>query len=96
MFVASVDMESSFRTKSVSTNPHLHRTCVCEPLSSNGLFYVDSLQREYVFGEPLASNKLPLWLHYSSFQTSCHNNGFLDLHSGLILNCMDYIMSNGW
>jgi hypothetical protein len=26
------------------------------------------MQRERVFGEPLASNKLLLWLHYSGFQ----------------------------
>jgi hypothetical protein len=33
---------------SVSTNPYLHRTCVREPLSSNGLFSVYSLQRQRV------------------------------------------------
>jgi hypothetical protein len=36
-------------------------------------FLVCSLLRERVFGEPLASNGFPLWLHYSSFQASCHN-----------------------
>jgi hypothetical protein len=35
-------------------------------------FGVCSLLRERVFGEPLASNGLPLWLHYSGFQASCH------------------------
>jgi hypothetical protein len=25
-----------------------------------------------MLGEPLASNGLPLWLHYSDFQASCH------------------------
>jgi hypothetical protein len=29
---------------------------------------VCSLLRERVFGEPLANNGLPFWLHYSSFQ----------------------------
>jgi hypothetical protein len=28
--------------------------------------------RERVFSEPLASNGLPLWLHYSGFQAPCH------------------------
>jgi hypothetical protein len=32
-----------------------------------------SFLRERVFGEPLASNGLPLWLYYSGFQASCHN-----------------------
>jgi hypothetical protein len=36
-------------------------------------FRVYSLQRESVFDQPLASNGLPLWLHYSGFQASCHN-----------------------
>jgi hypothetical protein len=44
-----------------------------EPLPSNELFRVYSLQQERVFGEPLASNRLPLWLHYCGFQASCHN-----------------------
>jgi hypothetical protein len=39
-----------------------------EPLPSNGLFRVYLLQRKRAFGEPLASNGLPLWLHYSDFQ----------------------------
>jgi hypothetical protein len=26
-----------------------------------------------MFGEPLASNELLLWLHYSSFQKACQN-----------------------
>jgi hypothetical protein len=39
-----------------------------EPLPSNGLFHVYSLQRKRVFGEQLASNGLSLWLHYSGFQ----------------------------
>jgi hypothetical protein len=43
-----------------------------EPLPSNVLFRVYSLQRKSVFDEPLASNALPLWLHYSGFQASCH------------------------
>jgi hypothetical protein len=39
-----------------------------ELLPKNGLFRVYSLQQERVFGEPLTSNGLPLWLHYSGFQ----------------------------
>jgi hypothetical protein len=39
-----------------------------EPLLSNGIFRVYSLQRERVFGEPLAINGVPFWLHYSGFQ----------------------------
>jgi hypothetical protein len=39
-------------------------------------FRVCSLLRERVFGEPLASCGLPLWLHYSGFQASCHNIAF--------------------
>jgi hypothetical protein len=31
------------------------------------------LLRERVLGEPLTSNGLPLWLHYSGFQASCYN-----------------------
>jgi hypothetical protein len=26
-----------------------------------------------MFGEPLASNRLPFWLQYSGFWASCHN-----------------------
>jgi hypothetical protein len=37
-------------------------------------FRVRSLLRERVFGEPLASNGLPVWLHFSGFEASCHNN----------------------
>jgi hypothetical protein len=37
-------------------------------------FRVCSLLRERVFGEQLASNRLPPWLHYSGFQASCYNN----------------------
>jgi hypothetical protein len=70
--VHSVHMESTFRTKSVSTNPHLRGTCVSKPLSSNGLFPVYSLQSNLVFGEPLKSNELLLWLNYSGFQESYH------------------------
>jgi hypothetical protein len=33
-------------------------------------FRVSSLLRERAFDEPLASNELPLWLHYSGFQAS--------------------------
>jgi hypothetical protein len=51
----------------------LTRNVLTEPLLNNGLFCVYSLQREQVFGELLASNGLPLWLHYSGFQASCHN-----------------------
>jgi hypothetical protein len=36
-------------------------------------FLVCSLLQERVFGEPLSSNGLPLWLYYSGFQESCHN-----------------------
>jgi hypothetical protein len=36
-------------------------------------FRVCSLLREHVLGRPLASNGLPLSLHYSGFQASCHN-----------------------
>jgi hypothetical protein len=46
----------------------LPRNSFTEPLPSTGLFYVYSLQREHLFGEPLASNGLPLLLHYSVFQ----------------------------
>jgi hypothetical protein len=46
---------------------------VSEPLSSGGLFRLYSLQREGMFGEPLTSNGLPLLLHYSGSQASCHN-----------------------
>jgi hypothetical protein len=41
-----------------------------EPFPSNKLFRVYWLQLERVFGEPLASNIFPLWLHYSSFQAA--------------------------
>jgi hypothetical protein len=37
-------------------------------------FLVCLLLREGAFGEPLASNGLPLLFHYSDFQASCHNN----------------------
>jgi hypothetical protein len=49
------------------------RNLLTEPLPSNGLFRVWSLQRECVFGDPLVSNELPLWLHYSVFQASYHS-----------------------
>jgi hypothetical protein len=51
----------------------LAQNILTEPLLSNGLFRVYSLQRERVFGESLASSELPLWLHYSGFQSSCHS-----------------------
>jgi hypothetical protein len=38
LFVDPLDIGSEFHTKSVSTNRHLHRTCICELLCSNGLF----------------------------------------------------------
>jgi hypothetical protein len=44
-----------------------------EPLPSKGLFRVYSLQREDVFGEPLASNGLPLLPHYSGLQALYDN-----------------------
>jgi hypothetical protein len=50
-----------------------HGNVLTEPLPSNGLSRVCSLQRKRAFGEPLASNGLPLWLHYSGFQASCHS-----------------------
>jgi hypothetical protein len=93
-FADSVVMESAFRTKSVSTNPHLYGTCVKKPLSNNGLFRVCSLQRERVFGEPLASNGLPLWLQCSGFQASFHNINMSHLNVNIygdikisLLNC---------
>jgi hypothetical protein len=53
---------------SVDTETCLPKRCLSPD------FRVCSLLRESVFGEPLASNGLPLWLHYSGFQTSCHSN----------------------
>jgi hypothetical protein len=88
LFFDSVDMESAFRTKSVSTNPYLHRTCVSEPLCSNGLFCVYSLQRARVFGEPLASSGLPLWLNYSGFRASFHNTICKSVHIILFNVCL--------
>jgi hypothetical protein len=44
-----------------------------EQLPSSGLFSSYSLLLARVLGEPLASNWLPLWIHYSGFQASCHN-----------------------
>jgi hypothetical protein len=46
----------------------LPRNVLPESLPSNGLFRAYSLQRERVFGEQLANNGPPLWLHYSGFQ----------------------------
>lgn len=50
-----------------------HRNVLTEPLRSKDVFRVGSLLRERVFGELLARNSFPLWLHYSGFQASCHN-----------------------
>jgi hypothetical protein len=47
-FVDSADVESAFRTKSVSTSPHLHRTCVSEPLCSSGLFRLSGVMSQYL------------------------------------------------
>jgi hypothetical protein len=52
----------------------LTRNMLIERLPSNGLFSVYLFQRECVFGEPLASNGLPLWLYYSHFQASQYRN----------------------
>jgi hypothetical protein len=49
LFVDSVDMVSAFRTKSVSTNPHVHRTRVSEPLSSHGLFRLWEVMPQYYY-----------------------------------------------
>jgi hypothetical protein len=46
----------------------LTRNVLTEPLPSNGLVHVYSLQRERALGETLASNGRQLWLHYSGFQ----------------------------
>jgi hypothetical protein len=43
----------------------LTRDVLTESLPISGLFRVYSLQRERVFGELLASNRLPLWLQLS-------------------------------
>jgi hypothetical protein len=43
---------------------------VCRWLAMN--FRVCSLLRKCMFGKPLASNGLLLWLHYSDFKVSCH------------------------
>jgi hypothetical protein len=51
----------------------LTRNVLTEPSPIKGLFRVYSLQRELLLVELLASNRLPLWLHYSDFQASCHN-----------------------
>jgi hypothetical protein len=50
-----------------------HGNVLSEPLPSNGLLRGYSFQREHVLMEPLASNGIAFWLHYSSFQASCHN-----------------------
>jgi hypothetical protein len=50
-----------------------HGNVLTEPLPRKVLLHVCSLLRERVFGEPLASNGLPLWIQYSGFQASCHN-----------------------
>jgi hypothetical protein len=49
-------------------------TCVTESFPSGDTIPVCYLLRERVLGEPLSSNELPLWLNYSGFQASCHNN----------------------
>jgi hypothetical protein len=50
-----------------------HGNVLTEPLPSKSLFHVCSLLRERMFGKPLASNGLPLWLHYSGCQALRHN-----------------------
>jgi hypothetical protein len=37
-----------------------------------------------VFGEPLASNGLPLWIRYSGFQASCHNIFTIIVNTSLV------------
>jgi hypothetical protein len=56
----------------------LTRNVLTEALARNGLFRVYSLQ-DRVFGEPMASKGLQLWLHYSGFQASCYNTFCTDL-----------------
>jgi hypothetical protein len=48
-FVASVNIESAFRMKSAFTNLHLHRTCVSESLSSNGLFRLSGIMSRFIY-----------------------------------------------
>jgi hypothetical protein len=52
----------------------LPQNVLTEPLPNNGLY-------ERVFGDPLASNGLPLWLHYSVFEASSHD--VIHQHSAL-------------
>jgi hypothetical protein len=58
---------------------------------------VCSLLRERVFGEPLASNGLPLGLHYSGIEASCHNNlwGTMKDKIGLLLSplCVQFVFT---
>jgi hypothetical protein len=56
----------------------LTRNVITQLLPSNGLFHFYSLQRERVFGELLASNGLPFWLHYTGFQASCDSTSIQD------------------
>jgi hypothetical protein len=56
-----------------------------------------SLLQERVFGEPLASNGPPLWLHYSGFQASCHNTFMLHRENSTFtfyLNVCSYQVSS--
>jgi hypothetical protein len=50
----------------------LTQKLLTKALPINGHIRVYLLLWESVFGEPLASNGLPPWRHYSGFQASCH------------------------
>jgi hypothetical protein len=82
--VDSVDMESAFRTKSVSTNPHLHRTCVSEPLYSNGLFRLSGVMSQCFSVNSKSLLRSSRLLGSAFTKESCHTFGKLCLFTNFL------------
>jgi hypothetical protein len=77
LYSLSVIMETIF-CLAVVTETCLSNRCLSVE------FRICLLLREFEFGEPLASNALPLWLHYFGFQASCHNNIKISIFRNII------------
>jgi hypothetical protein len=61
---------SLYRLPVTMENVCCHGNVLTGPLASNGHLFIAA---ERVFGEPLVSNGLSLWLRCSGFQASCHS-----------------------
>jgi hypothetical protein len=84
LFVDSVDMQSEFRTKSVSTNSHLHKTFVSEPLSSNALFLLSGVMSQCFSVNSKSLLQLSKMLGWAFTKESCHTLGKLCLFTNFL------------